>query len=469
MSPGQPVSRGEAGWRYWDAAEPPEGAWASVAFDDDGWDQGEAPLGYGENVIATELDFGGDAEDKHPAAYFRLAFEMPDPAAFPGWRAEIRCDDGAVVYLNGEEVYRYNMAEGDLEGATFSAGKLSSSGNRESRYHAVVLDPDDFQEGANLLAVSVHQSDRGSSDLILDLAVEGLTAEQLEAPERRPLVVDGILEDDDRVSNYIDVWGKHILQRDRSPAPNQWLQQLRRRLSDTAVVDVQSGSREALSPEEIYRRCAASVLILSGVSEAKEREASHAGGFVISSSGLAVTNHHVIASYGQQDLITATTLDGRVVAVREILASDPADDVALIQLDGDGFQPVSLAREAPVGGDVVAISHPREAFYTLTKGHVSRYCQVDDRPRLMITAEFAMGSSGAPVFDRFGSVVGMVEMTSSVAYNVVPLHEEEGSLRLGSKRGSGLFLPMNHQMTFRYIIPCQSIRSFLFPQLEVEE
>ncbi|MFT4636715.1 MAG: serine protease Do [Verrucomicrobiales bacterium] len=210
------------------------------------------------------------------------------------------------------------------------------------------------------------------------------------------------------------------------------------------------------------------MLIVSGINEDEDAEAHHAGGFIISASGLALTNHHVIQSYRQGDLLTATTLDGRVVGVREILASNEADDLALIQLDGEGFQPVAIAEGAPVGSDEVAISHPQNAFYTLTKGHISRYCREDNRPRMMITAEFAMGSSGAPVFNQNGAVVGMIEMKRSIAYNTLPGHNDEGTIKVGGKRGSRLFLSMSHQMTLRYIVPCQALRAFLFPQMEKE-
>ena len=111
------VRKGHAGWRYWDKAERPPAEWTQADFEDEAWAQGDAPLGYGEDIIETEIDFGGKAEEKHPAAYFRLLFEAPKPEAFPAWIAEIRCDDGAVIYLNGKEVYRYNMDGGDLSEA----------------------------------------------------------------------------------------------------------------------------------------------------------------------------------------------------------------------------------------------------------------------------------------------------------------------------------------------------------------
>ena len=45
-------------------------------YDDAAWETGDAPLGYGVDGIATTISFGEDAENKHPAAYFRLIFNV---------------------------------------------------------------------------------------------------------------------------------------------------------------------------------------------------------------------------------------------------------------------------------------------------------------------------------------------------------------------------------------------------------
>jgi S1-C subfamily serine protease len=68
------------------------------------------------------------------------------------------------------------------------------------------------------------------------------------------------------------------------------------------------------------------------------------------------------------------------------------------------------------------ISHPDRRFYTLTDGIVSRYSTSTGGGKktsvMMITADFARGSSGGPVFNDCGAVVGYVGSTVSVYYNV---------------------------------------------------
>ncbi len=462
-----PIVKGQANWQFLDTGETPPADWVTADFDDSEWSQGKAPLGYGESEVATAVSFGEDRQDKHAGSFFRLRFDVQDPSAYPHWLLQMRCDDGALVFLNENEVFRYNMNLGMPTAETFSASKLSSSLGKESRYHRVQLNPDELLAGENVIAVSVHQADPGSSDLFLDVSLRGIEESELPELKRRALDHDGTL-DDQRVAEYIGKHAKAQIATQRHALPGRWRAGLERETL-SAMMPLIEAPLEELTPEEIYQKCAPSVLIISGINDVDNEHGQHAGGFVISASGLAVTNYHVVESFMDADLITATTLDGRVASVLRVVASDEADDVAVLQLDGDGFHPVPIAPKPGVGADVVAISHPSNEFFCLTRGYVTRFSREGEkrRPRMMITADFAAGSSGAPVFDKHGAVIGMVEMTRSVAYNKVPLHSagEDQALKLGEpegrRRSQGLFLSMNHQMTLKYCIPSEAILSFL--------
>ena len=83
---------------------------------------------------------------------------------------------------------------------------------------------------------------------------------------------------------------------------------------------------------------------------------------------------------------------------------------------------MALGKPANVGSDIWVISHPDRRLYMMTKGMVSRYNMLIDKfqnpkRRMTITADYAKGSSGAPVFNRKGQVVGVVSSTNSVYYN----------------------------------------------------
>ncbi len=142
---------------------------------------------------------------------------------------------------------------------------------------------------------------------------------------------------------------------------------------------------------------------------------------------IAVTNYHVVKNLNGSALGAMTT-DGRVVAVAEILAADVENDVALIKLKGENFKPLSLVTDAATGSEISIISHPSKRFYAMTDGIISRYFYkyINDNkyPRMEVTADFAKGSSGAPVFNAAGNVVGIITSTQSIYYNKKNGHKE---------------------------------------------
>jgi len=201
------------------------------------------------------------------------------------------------------------------------------------------------------------------------------------------------------------------------------IRQLRRR---QCAVQLTAPSDRKMTPREIYEQCKPSVLIVAGIYKCEKCGLDHvgaAGGFFITADGVFVTNHHVVGN-GKNRTLVAMTDGGKVFPVKEVLAAGRDDDVAILRLDsGDAvFQPAALSTDAPVGAHVTVISHPDRRFYTLTDGIVSRYSTSQGRGRktsvMAITADFARGSSGGPVFNDCGAVVGYVGSTVSVYYNV---------------------------------------------------
>ena len=63
-------------------------------------------MGYGDGDESTVISFGSDALNKHITAYFRGAMFVEDASRVVGLNLRLIRDDGAVVYLNGQEIYR---------------------------------------------------------------------------------------------------------------------------------------------------------------------------------------------------------------------------------------------------------------------------------------------------------------------------------------------------------------------------
>ena len=87
------------------------------------------------------------------------------PESIASLTLSLKRDDGAVVYLNGTEVARDNMAEGDVTFETLSTGAADDGNN----FHDFMIASSHLEEGNNVLAVQVHQVSEGSSDLSFDL------------------------------------------------------------------------------------------------------------------------------------------------------------------------------------------------------------------------------------------------------------------------------------------------------------
>lgn len=152
-----------AEWKYLDTGSDQETAWRASAFNDSSWSSGNAELGYGDGDEATTVSFGSDEANKHITTYFRKSFNVTDPAGVSQLTLRMRRDDGAVVYLNGTEVARSNMPEGDI-----AFGTLAASGADESTFFEFTLDRNLLVAGNNVVAVEVHQVGPDSGDISFD-------------------------------------------------------------------------------------------------------------------------------------------------------------------------------------------------------------------------------------------------------------------------------------------------------------
>ncbi|MDP7204284.1 MAG: serine protease [Pirellulaceae bacterium] len=228
-------------------------------------------------------------------------------------------------------------------------------------------------------------------------------------------------------------------------------EQLRRTETSLRLPKVKSA---ALASHEVYPAVSPSVLVLSKVYKCGRCTRWHdrsAGAFALTANGAIVTNYHVVNGLKEDErALVATSASGKVYVVKEILAADELNDIAILQLEmpaGEKLQPAKIAAKAIPGEDVYVISHPAGRFYTLTKGVVSRnaivYANNVSRQRLYVTAEFAKGSSGSPIFNSRGEVVGIVASTQSIYYTQTA--EEQKNL----------------QMVFRNCVPASAVHSLV--------
>lgn len=152
-----------ATWKYLDNGTNQGTAWRSNTFDDTLWSSGKAELGYGDGDETTVVNYGPDPELKYLTTYFRKTFTVINPAAYNELTLGVIFDDGVVVYLNGNEVYRSNMPAGTINYNTPAA--LGVSGEAERTWNTIALNSSLFLTGTNVLTAEVHQLSYDSSDL----------------------------------------------------------------------------------------------------------------------------------------------------------------------------------------------------------------------------------------------------------------------------------------------------------------
>lgn len=156
-----------ATWQYLDDGSDPGPDWliGSVA-----WSSGPAQLGYGDGDESTVISCGDSPQcdsDNHITSYFRHSFEVADASQHTALTLRLLRDDGAVVYLNGQEIVRSNLDAA----ATINPGTLADdAAETESTWLEFTIDPAGvLADGQNILAAEVHQTSATSSDVSFDL------------------------------------------------------------------------------------------------------------------------------------------------------------------------------------------------------------------------------------------------------------------------------------------------------------
>jgi len=144
------------------------------------------------------------------------------------------------------------------------------------------------------------------------------------------------------------------------------------------------------------------------MSDKKRHPIAQGSGFLISKDGQVVTNYHVIKN---GSFAVVKLPNGTFFAVDGVLASDKSRDVAIIKMHGNDFRPLTLgdSDRLQVGEEVVAIGNPLSLESTVSNGIVSAIRSVEDEGGkfVQITAPISPGSSGGPLFNMAGEVVGI--------------------------------------------------------------
>lgn len=142
-------------------------------------------------------------------------------------------------------------------------------------------------------------------------------------------------------------------------------------------------------------------------------------GFFVDRRGHLVTNRHVLAGAVRAEVKGKS---GRVYPIVEVLAEDPDGDLikVLVDIPFTRVRPLRLSQKAPAPGEkVVVIGSPYGLEQTVSDGIVSTLREVDTIGSILqITAPISRGSSGSPVLDGRGQVIGIATVQVADAQNL---------------------------------------------------
>jgi len=159
-------------WRYLDDGSDAGPAWRQGSFNDTGWSHGLAQFGYGDGDERTLIRNNRLDGTRIQTTWFRKPFLVTNAWAVTNLAVGLLRDDGGIVYLNDEEIFRSNMSNGAVTYTNWAATVVG--GADETIFFTTNVPPALLVEGTNLLAVEIHQQSATSSDVSFDLRLTAL-------------------------------------------------------------------------------------------------------------------------------------------------------------------------------------------------------------------------------------------------------------------------------------------------------
>ncbi len=162
-------------WRYNQGGTNLGSAWKDTGYDDSAWPAGRGVLGFdGNNALVqsltnTILSLTNAAGGTNVTFYFRTRFQFPAGATPSSFVFTNAFDDGAMVYLNGNEIFRQNMPTGAVSYATTASANAEISTFTQNTFAGAGLA---VVSGENVLAVEIHQSTQNPpTDVVMGQAL----------------------------------------------------------------------------------------------------------------------------------------------------------------------------------------------------------------------------------------------------------------------------------------------------------
>jgi Trypsin-like peptidase domain/TPR repeat len=151
-------------------------------------------------------------------------------------------------------------------------------------------------------------------------------------------------------------------------------------------------------------------------------------GFFVSPDGLLVTNQHVIEGANS---ISAISNNGSIFLFEHVVAHPPGVDIAILKFHATDvpFLKLGQSTTAVEGQKVIVIGNPTGLMGTVSDGIISAFRE--NRSMIQISAPISHGSSGSPVMDENGQVIGVATLISAEVQNLnfaIPVEQVSAAL-----------------------------------------
>jgi serine protease Do len=174
-----------------------------------------------------------------------------------------------------------------------------------------------------------------------------------------------------------------------------------------------------LTPTEVYEAAYKSVVVI-------RTPLGQGSGFLYNTSNIIVTNYHVV----EDETDIEIEFFNRTRTQATVIGSDAYSDIAVlsIPLASAEAKPLDFGNQPSIGQQVVAIGNPLGLTDSLSVGYISQVNQLLDIepiivPVLQLDLTIAPGSSGGPLLDMSGKVVGITNAGTDVGFNfAVPVN-----------------------------------------------
>lgn len=167
---------------------------------------------------------------------------------------------------------------------------------------------------------------------------------------------------------------------------------------------------------EVAKKTLPSVVVLFNVNS-KGKTVSLGSGFYVRNNVIA-TNYHVVK--GASRVYAKQINQPRLYPIKKILAYDSIRDIALLRISGVEGSPLWLGNSCKleIGDAVYVVGNPKGLEGTFSQGIISSIRNLNGKRYLQITAAISEGSSGGPILNEEGEVVGIAVATLKEGQNL---------------------------------------------------